>query len=127
MNQLLSDFHKNLISLRKEKGFKKAAGFARVLGVPIEKYRHYEKRSFPPLEVLIQIVKKLEITFDDLFQPFLSSESEGIQEIIRRIRRISKDSQMKADIIMALKFLEFEHQLRGEAPGEERRVSEEEQ
>ena len=119
----MEKFKNQLIHLREKK---KLTGpeVAFKAKIPYRTYNNYENGTFPPLERIIAIIHVLDITFDDLFQPFLPSETEEIQGIIRRFRSLYKNSQMRSDIIRALTFLEFEHQLQRESPRGEGRAEE---
>lgn len=119
VKDFIETFAKRLVYLREEKNLAGTEVAARAK-IRYRTYNNYENGTFPPLERLIAIVHALDITFDDLFQPFLKHEGRDMQDILRKIRVLGQEEDIYRDIKRVIKFLEQEKENsgQGEAGGE---------
>jgi len=84
-------FSEHLKKLREEKGIS-GPKMAKLLGMKYRSYNNYENGTFPPVLRLKDIVYILNITFDDLFEPFIkiNNNDEELYNIVKRLKTIKE-------------------------------------
>jgi len=99
---------RHLRKLREVK-YKNRADFARLIGSNAQDIYDYESgRKYPRTEIIIELYKNLDVSFEELFAPFIENEIsiDELSLLYNRINRIFKKIDARTELYHQLSLLE---------------------
>jgi len=115
---IYKEFSKQLKKIQKEKNIT-GASISKKLSIPRSTYNSYERGiAFPPPDIIVKIKEALDISFEELFEPYLLKDTKRFDKIIGRIKKIYDNPRYRIDLEdqiykIELKMRDIESQKKG--------------